>query len=270
MDEFIVLFIWGNVEFPLYRPTPSVMLHQWNIQEKGGKKSVTPISKITPTPKGTILNLPTGTILKPQGVKKIRLKVSYARVLAADETDSITDDIPEEYSTTKSHIQNQSIPVLASKILKEALAEVSTQKFRDPLEKLPSDIRDKNQLLNDLRRQWQRTRDPEYRRKFYKIKGEVVTETEQHLLQKRLQQIESLTPESRTLLRRTQLLHKPYTIPPLRRETGSPALSPIEKAEVIADSLRKQFGPNTDSIYDNPTYRGKLKKQWRILSTLHT
>ncbi|GBN51426.1 hypothetical protein AVEN_267865-1 [Araneus ventricosus] len=98
MDGFVVLFIWGNVEFPMYRPTSSVMLHQWNIQEKGGKKSVTPKSKIPPpTPKGTILNLPTGAILKPQGMKKIRLNGSCARGLVADEIYSITDNIPEEY-----------------------------------------------------------------------------------------------------------------------------------------------------------------------------
>ncbi|GBN16654.1 hypothetical protein AVEN_51055-1, partial [Araneus ventricosus] len=138
--------------------------------------------------------------------------------------------------------------------LKEALTESSTQKFKDPPEKLPLEIRDKIHLRNYLRRQWQRTRDPEYRREFYKIKDEVANET-------RAQQIESLTPEARTLWRRSQLLRKPFTpIPPLRDETGDPALVPIEKAEVIADSLRKQFEPNTDPIFDNPILSGKVKE----------
>ncbi|GBN15055.1 hypothetical protein AVEN_216561-1, partial [Araneus ventricosus] len=145
--------------------------------------------------------------------------------------------------------------------LKEALTESSTQKFKDPPEKLPLEIRDKIHLRNYLRRQWQRTRDPEYRREFYKIKDEVANETKQHLLQKRAQQIESLTPEARTLWRRSQLLRKPFTpIPPLRDETGDPAFAPIEKEEIIADSLRKQFEPNTDPIFDNPILSGKVKE----------
>ncbi|GBM81687.1 hypothetical protein AVEN_92816-1 [Araneus ventricosus] len=41
-------------------------------------------------------------------------------------------------------------------------------------------------------------------------------------------------------------------------ETGYPALAPIEKAEVLADSLRKQFEPNTDPIFDNPIVSGNV------------
>ncbi|GBN80876.1 Nucleic-acid-binding protein from transposon X-element, partial [Araneus ventricosus] len=97
-----------------------------------------------------------------------------------------------------------------SKILKEALAEASTQKFKDPPEKLPLDIRDKIHLRNYLRRQWQRTRDNEFRREFYRIKDEIVAETKQHLLQKRAEHITSLSPESRTLWRRSKLLRKHF------------------------------------------------------------
>ncbi|GBN91069.1 putative RNA-directed DNA polymerase from transposon X-element [Araneus ventricosus] len=148
-----------------------------------------------------------------------------------------------------------------SKILKEALAEAYTQKFKDPPEKLPLGIRDKIHHRNYFRRQWQRTRDPEFRREFYRIKDEIAVETKQHLLQKRAEQIESLTPESRTLWRRSKLLRKPFSpIPPLRGETGYPALAPIEKAEVLADSLRKQFEPNTDPIFDNPIVSGIVKE----------
>ncbi|GBM16645.1 RNA-directed DNA polymerase from mobile element jockey [Araneus ventricosus] len=148
-----------------------------------------------------------------------------------------------------------------SKILKETLAEASTQKFKDPPEKLPIGIRDKIHLRNYFRKQWQRTRDPEFRREFYRIKDEIAEETKQHLLQKRAEQIASLTPDSRSLWRRSKLLRKPYSpIPPLRGETGYPALAPIEKAEVLADSLRKQFEPNTDPIFDNPIVSGCLSK----------
>ncbi|GBN11287.1 hypothetical protein AVEN_206199-1 [Araneus ventricosus] len=43
-------------------------------------------------------------------------------------------------------------------------------------------------------------------------------------------------------------------------ETGSPALAPIEKAEIIADSLGKQFESNTDPMFDNPIVSGKVKE----------
>ncbi|GBM74695.1 putative RNA-directed DNA polymerase from transposon BS, partial [Araneus ventricosus] len=76
---------------------------------------------------------------------------------------------------------------------------------------------------------------------------------------KRAEHITSLSPESRTLWRRSKLLRKHFSpIPPLRGETGYPALAPIEKAEVLADSLRKQFEPNTDPIFDNPIVSGKV------------
>ncbi|GBL94363.1 hypothetical protein AVEN_7339-1 [Araneus ventricosus] len=122
-------------------------------------------------------------------------------------------------------------------------------KFNYPPEKLPLDIRDRIHFRNYLRRQWQSTRDPELRSEFYQIKDEIVEETKQHLLQKRAQQIESLTPESRTL----------WTLY-LVFASLTPALAPIEKAEVIADSLRKQFEPDTDPIFDNSTVSGRVKE----------
>ncbi|GFT22875.1 probable RNA-directed DNA polymerase from transposon BS [Trichonephila clavipes] len=48
-----------------------------------------------------------------------------------------------------------------------------------------------------------------------------------------------------TLWRKSSLLRKPfYPIPPLQGVLGSIAVTPIEKAEVIADSLQEQFKPN--------------------------
>ncbi|GFU94696.1 probable RNA-directed DNA polymerase from transposon X-element [Trichonephila clavipes] len=57
--------------------------------------------------------------------------------------------------------------------------------------------------------------------------------------------IEALSPEDNTLWRKSSLLRKPFrSIPPLKGASGSTAITPIEKAEVIADSLQEQFEPN--------------------------
>ncbi|GFT56158.1 RNA-directed DNA polymerase from mobile element jockey [Trichonephila clavipes] len=57
--------------------------------------------------------------------------------------------------------------------------------------------------------------------------------------------IEALSPEDNTLWRKSSLLRKPFhSIPPLKGTLGSIAITPIEKAEVIADSLQEQFEPN--------------------------
>ncbi|GFX10097.1 RNA-directed DNA polymerase from mobile element jockey [Trichonephila clavipes] len=57
--------------------------------------------------------------------------------------------------------------------------------------------------------------------------------------------IEALLPDDNTLWRKSSLLRKPFrSIPPLQGALGSTAITPIEKAEVIADSLREQFEPN--------------------------
>ncbi|GFX30701.1 putative RNA-directed DNA polymerase from transposon X-element [Trichonephila clavipes] len=57
--------------------------------------------------------------------------------------------------------------------------------------------------------------------------------------------IEALSPIDNTLWRKSSLLRKPFqSIPPLKGTLGSIAITPIEKAEVIADSLQEQFEPN--------------------------
>ncbi|GFT12182.1 RNA-directed DNA polymerase from mobile element jockey [Trichonephila clavipes] len=57
--------------------------------------------------------------------------------------------------------------------------------------------------------------------------------------------IEALSPIDNTLWRKSSLLRKPfYPIPPLQGALGSIAVTPIEKAEVIADILQEQFEPN--------------------------
>ncbi|GFU34366.1 hypothetical protein TNCV_1991521 [Trichonephila clavipes] len=49
---------------------------------------------------------------------------------------------------------------------------------------------------------------------------------------------------------------KPFSSHPLKGALGSIAVAPIEKAEVIADSLQKQFEPNTN--VENPRFSAHI------------
>ncbi|GFT54997.1 RNA-directed DNA polymerase from mobile element jockey [Trichonephila clavipes] len=72
--------------------------------------------------------------------------------------------------------------------------------------------------------------------------------------------IEELSLEPGTLWRRISLLKKPFHhIPSLKGALGSIAVAPIEKAEVIADSLQKQFEPNTD--VENPRLSAHIQRK---------
>ncbi|CAL1267288.1 unnamed protein product [Larinioides sclopetarius] len=89
------------------------------------------------------------------------------------------------------------------------------------------------------------TLPPHYRAEFHRVRIEVNDATKHYSYTRFEQSIEELTP-SKDLWRKTSLLRKPFKpIPPLRGEAGSVAIAPIEKAEVIADSLQRQFEPNT-------------------------
>ncbi|GFU93778.1 putative RNA-directed DNA polymerase from transposon X-element [Trichonephila clavipes] len=72
--------------------------------------------------------------------------------------------------------------------------------------------------------------------------------------------IEELSPETGALWRRTSFLKKPFHhIPSLKGALGSIVVAPIEKAEVIADSLQKQFEPNTD--VENPRFSAHIQRK---------
>ncbi|GFV13676.1 RNA-directed DNA polymerase from mobile element jockey [Trichonephila clavipes] len=106
----------------------------------------------------------------------------------------------------------------------EAFVEASKPKFKNGTKILSPEIKSKIHQRNS--------------REIAKdIKSYSHTQWEKH--------IEALSPEDNTLWRKSSLLRKPFrSIPPLKAALGSTAITPIEKAEVIADSLQEQFEPN--------------------------
>ncbi|GFW35166.1 probable RNA-directed DNA polymerase from transposon BS [Trichonephila clavipes] len=96
-----------------------------------------------------------------------------------------------------------------------------------------------------LRKFWQRTRCPSIYSEFRTLSREIAKDIKSHSHTQWEKHIEALSPEDNTLWRKSSLLRKPFrSIPPLQGALGSTAITPIEKAEVIADSLQEQFEPN--------------------------
>ncbi|GFU66525.1 RNA-directed DNA polymerase from mobile element jockey [Trichonephila clavipes] len=71
--------------------------------------------------------------------------------------------------------------------------------------------------------------------------------------------IKELYPETGTLWRHTSFLKKPFHHIPLKGALGSIAVAPIENAEVIADSLQKQFELNT--YVENPRFSAHIQRK---------
>ncbi|GFX45033.1 RNA-directed DNA polymerase from mobile element jockey [Trichonephila clavipes] len=134
--------------------------------------------------------------------------------------------------------------------------ETSKPKFKQPPLKLPSEIKAKIRHRNRIRKFWQRTRDPAVKSGFRTLSREV-TKYIRHFFQSRWEShIVALTPEAGTLWRKISLFKKP---PQNKGALGSVANHPLEKAEVIADSLQKQFEPNTEAENDRFTARTQTK-----------
>ncbi|GFW22560.1 RNA-directed DNA polymerase from mobile element jockey [Trichonephila clavipes] len=142
--------------------------------------------------------------------------------------------------------------------ISEALVAASKPKFKIAFIKLPPDIRSKIRHRNRIRRFWQRFRDPALKNELRTISNEIASDIS-HLSRARWEKtIEELSSETGTLWRRTSFLKKPFHhIPSLKGALGSITVALIEKAEVIADSLQKQFEPNTDM--ENPRFSAHIQ-----------
>ncbi|GFW76936.1 RNA-directed DNA polymerase from mobile element jockey [Trichonephila clavipes] len=100
-------------------------------------------------------------------------------------------------------------------------------------------------LLRELRKFWQRTRCPSIYSEFRTLSRELAKDVQSHSRTQWEKHIEALSPVDNTLWRKSSFLRKPFrSIPSLKWALGSTAITPIEKAEVIADSLQEQFEPN--------------------------
>ncbi|GFU82664.1 probable RNA-directed DNA polymerase from transposon X-element [Trichonephila clavipes] len=97
----------------------------------------------------------------------------------------------------------------------------------------------------ELRKFWQRTRCPGIYSEFRTLSREIAKDIQAYSRDQWEKHIEALSPVDNTLWRKSSLLRKPFqSIPPLKGALGSIAITPIEKSEVIADSLQEQFEPN--------------------------
>ncbi|GFW99312.1 RNA-directed DNA polymerase from mobile element jockey [Trichonephila clavipes] len=127
----------------------------------------------------------------------------------------------------------------------EAFVEASNPKFNNAPKILSPEIKFKIYQRNRLRKFWQRTRCPSIYSEFRTLSREIAKDIQAYSRDQWEKHIEALSPVDNTLWRKSSLLRKPFqSIPPLKGALGSIAITPIEKAEVIADSLQEQCEPN--------------------------
>ncbi|GFU03544.1 RNA-directed DNA polymerase from mobile element jockey [Trichonephila clavipes] len=127
----------------------------------------------------------------------------------------------------------------------EAFVEASKPKFNNAPKILSPEIKFKIYQRNRLRKFWQRTRCPSIYSEFRTLSREIAKDIQAYSRDQWEKHIEALSPVDNTLWRKSSLLHKPFqSIPPLKGALSNIAITPIEKAEVIADSLQEQFEPN--------------------------
>ncbi|GFU22890.1 probable RNA-directed DNA polymerase from transposon X-element [Trichonephila clavipes] len=143
---------------------------------------------------------------------------------------------------------NENIELAISELnqnFSEAFVEASKPKFKNvPKNPLP-EIKSKIHQRNRLRKFWQRSRCPSIYSEFRTLSREIAKDIKSHSQAQWEKHIEALSPEDNTRWRKSSILRKPFRyIPPLKGALGSTAITPIEKAEVIADSLQEQFEPN--------------------------
>ncbi|GFV59395.1 probable RNA-directed DNA polymerase from transposon X-element [Trichonephila clavipes] len=143
---------------------------------------------------------------------------------------------------------NENIELAISELnqnFSEAFVEASKLKFNNVPKILSPEIKYKIYQRNRLRKFWQRTRCPSIYSEFRTLSREIAKDIQAHFRAQWEKHIEALLPVDNTLWRKSSLLRKPFqSIPPLKGALGSIAITPIEKAEVIADSLQEQFEPN--------------------------
>ncbi|GFW41787.1 RNA-directed DNA polymerase from mobile element jockey [Trichonephila clavipes] len=143
---------------------------------------------------------------------------------------------------------NENIELAISELnqnFSEAFVEASKSKFNNAPKILSPEIKYKIYQRNRLRKFWQRTRCPSIYSEFRTLSREIAKDIQAHSRAQWEKHIEALSPVDNTLWRKSSLLRKPFqSIPPLKGALGSIVITPIEKAEVIADSLQEQFEPN--------------------------
>ncbi|GFY32080.1 putative RNA-directed DNA polymerase from transposon X-element [Trichonephila clavipes] len=112
--------------------------------------------------------------------------------------------------------------------------------LQNPLPEIKSKIYQRNRL----RKFWQRSRCPSIYSEFSTLSREIAKDIKSHSQAQWEKHIEALSPEDNTLWRNSLSYASLFVPFPLKGALGSTAITPIEKAEVIADSLQEQFEPN--------------------------
>ena len=132
-------------------------------------------------------------------------------------------------------------------VLKALAASTPKHRPRDgPRPPIPAGIQEEIRLKNQLRRQWQITRDPTLNAKVNRLQRSVTRRLNEWRNDQWSATLKSLNHEDQLLWRMTKCVMRVLTSSPPLVTPGGIALSDSEKAEALADNLKAQFQPVTN------------------------
>ncbi|GIY13498.1 RNA-directed DNA polymerase from mobile element jockey [Caerostris darwini] len=117
--------------------------------------------------------------------------------------------------------------------------------FGQPGKKLPAYIRSNITNKNRIRKAWQSSKDPALKDSIKRLTNIIKKQIKIFNSNNWSNFTANLSDNSTSLWRKVAALRSnSTTIPPLTSDAGTTAISPLEKAELIADCWRTQFSPN--------------------------
>ncbi|GIX82584.1 RNA-directed DNA polymerase from mobile element jockey [Caerostris extrusa] len=129
--------------------------------------------------------------------------------------------------------------------ISDALDKTCRPHFGQPGKKLHTYIRNNITNRNKIRKAGQRSKDPALKNSISKLTTIIKKEIKIFNSNNWSNFTANLSDNSTSLWRKVAALrNNATTIPPLTSDTGTTAISPVEKAELIADCWRTQFSPN--------------------------
>ncbi|GFW56117.1 probable RNA-directed DNA polymerase from transposon X-element [Trichonephila clavipes] len=166
---------------------------------------------------------------------------------------------------------NENIELAISELnqnFSEAFVEASKPKFKNVPKILSPEIKSKIHQRNRLRKFWQRSRCPSIYSEFRTLSREIA-KILNHIPKHSGKNTLRLYRPKTTLFGENPPLTQAFSFhSPLKGALGSTAITPIEKAEVIADSLQEQFEPN--HVADREVFDQRIHEEvGNFLATPH-
>ena len=172
--------------------------------------------------------------------------------------ETVRSNIPREYSISNVLELEAATTELTDIITQAKDISIPIMEPKRDTPSLPTHIKKLIQLRNNVRKTFQRTRDPRYKNQINNLRKLIKREIINHKQQTWQDKVARLQIADNSIWKVTKNLTRPYTpTPSLHGENGL-VYSSTDKANALADSLEKSFQPNTtpaDPLHDRNVKR---------------